>query len=141
MSDKKIHLRVITPIGKKIDESVDMVIMRCTTGSIGILPGHRDYTALLDAGDIRILLDEKERTLSVHEGLFVIRNNVLTILSNEAESPEDLSIARANAEQEIERQREFDRTHGMELQSDQAQLRRALVQLEVSASTLGDPEE
>ena len=58
MTEKKLRLQIMTPAEKKVDEDVNMVIMRCTTGDMGILPGHEPHSAVLDYGILRILNDD-----------------------------------------------------------------------------------
>ena len=86
-------MRIVTPNEIKFDENVDMIIMRCTTGDMGILPGHEPHSAVLDHGEVRILDDGNERRLAVSGGIAEVRNNVLTILTSLAEWPEDIDRA------------------------------------------------
>ena len=87
MPEKKVHLRVVTPEEVKVDEKADMIIMRCTTGDMGILPGHESRSAVLDYGVLRILDGNDERRLAVFGGLAEVKNDVVTILTSVAERP------------------------------------------------------
>lgn len=143
MADKTIRLQIITPAHKKADEDADMVIMRCTTGNIGILPGHEARSAVLDFGILRIINDGRERWIAVYGGLAVIQNDVLTVLANDAQWPDEIDIARAQADREQLELRLRERNDEKEIRRDQILLRRALVQIEISSSTLagGDEED
>lgn len=141
MSADKVRLRIITPEQIKVDEDANMVIMRCTTGDMGILPGHMAYSAALDYGILRILDDDIERKIAVYGGLASIRNDVLTILTNDAEWPEDIDRARAEADREHAERRIQERTDDIEIQQDQVLLRRALVQIEVSSHQFDSKDE
>ena len=138
MAEKKIRLHIITPEQSKIDEDVDMVIMRCTTGDMGIMPGHETRSAVLDYGVMRILNDDNERWIAVYGGLAVIKDNVLTVLTHDAEWPEEIDRAHAHATREHAERRLQEKTDDLEIQSDQVLLRRALVQIEVSSYTFKD---
>ena len=136
MADKKIHLRVVTPARVKVDEKVDMVIMRCITGDLGVLPGHAPCSAVLYYGAMRILADESERRMAVYGGFATVQNDVLTILTNGAEWPEEINLARAEAEREAAEDRLREQTDEREIRNDQIRLRRALVQIEVSSDAV-----
>ena len=133
---KKVRLRIITPKEVKFDEDVDMVIMRCTTGAMGILPRHEPRSAVLKYGALRILDGGNERRIAVFGGLAEVKNNVLTVLTNLAEWPEDIDHARALADLEHAERRLQERVDDIEIQDDQVLLRRALVRIEVGSYPL-----
>ena len=141
MPKKKIRLRIVTPAKVKVDEPADMIIMRCTSGDMGVLPGHEPRSAVLDYAPLRIRGGGYERHIAVYGGLAVIENDVLTILTDDAEWPEEIDLAQARADRERAEQRLRDREDDMELQYDQVLLRRALVQIEVSSNTLTQEDE
>jgi len=141
MAENKIRLKIITPEKIKVDQDVRMVIMRCVTGDLGVLPGHKPCSALLDYGLLRILADDSERRMAVYGGLAMIRNDVLTILTDDADWPEEIDLARANLDREYAEKRLREKLDDMEIQNDQVLLRRALVQIEVSSSSLIDEDE
>jgi len=82
---EKLHLRVITPEETVVDEAVDMVIMRCSGGEMGVLPGHQPHAAVLREGTLRIKTGKQERRMAVQGGLATVRDNTLTVLTGEAE--------------------------------------------------------
>ena len=136
MAEKKMRLKIITPKKIKLDEDVHMVIMRSITGDIGILPGHEPYSVILDYGVLRIQDSNNERSLAVYGGLAVMRDNVLTILTEDAEWPDEINAAHAELNREQAEQRLREKLDDMEIQNDQVLLRRALVQIEVSSSLI-----
>jgi len=143
-SDLKLRLRVITPTETKMDEEVDMVIMRCIDGAMGILPRHEAHICVLDVGALRILNRRRERRLAVFGGIAEVQDNVVTILTDEAHWPGDIDRKRAEEAREHLAHKIREKTDEMELLNDQALLRRALVQIEVGAFPLdsdGDEEE
>jgi len=141
LPDKKVRLRIVTPEQVKVDEDASMIIMRCTTGNMGILPGHEAYSVALDYGILRILRDDVERKIAIYGGLASIQNDVLTILTHDAEWPEDIDRARAEADREHAERRLQERTDDIEIQHDQVLLRRALVQIEVSSHLFDSKDE
>lgn len=136
MDKKKIRLQIITPTEKKVDEDAGMVIMRCLNGNMGILPGHAPYCAVLDYGIMRVLNDGDERQIVIYGGLVTIQNDVVILLTSQAEWPEEIDYARANADRERIERSMREKTDDFEIRQDQIRLRRALMQIEVSSSSL-----
>jgi len=133
MSDNTFRLRVATPVDIKLDEPVEMVIMRCTTGEMGILAGHSNYSAVLDYGVLRVHSNGQERHLAVYGGLAVMRDGELSIFTNDAEWPDDIDISRSSYHEQGR-----DKISDIDLLNDQVKLRRALVQIEVGSSTISN---
>jgi len=137
MAKEKLRLRVATPDKVKYDKDADMVIMRCITGDWGVLPNHEACSAILDYGVLRILNDDQdERRMAVYGGIAQIRDNVLTILANDAQWPEEVDVALAEAEREKAMRTIQDVKDDLQLQKEQVTMRRTLVQMEVSAYPL-----
>ena len=132
----KLRLRVATPKSVKYDKSADMVILRCITGDWGILPKHEASSAILDYGVLRIFRDGQERRMAVFGGIAQVKDNVVTVLANDAEWPEDIDKALVEAEHERLKNRTHDSTNLREMQREQVNLRRTLVQIEVSTYPL-----
>ena len=141
IAEKKVRLRIITPEEIKYDENVDMIIMRCATGDMGILPGHAPLSAALTYGVLRILSGGNERKLAVFGGLAEIRDNVVTILTNLAEWPEDINRARAMADLEPIMQLLQEQVDDIETQDDRVRRRRVLERVEVSMSAFTEKPE
>lgn len=134
--DEKIRLRIITPLAVKTDEEADMVIMRSTMGDMGVMPGHIACSALLDYGVLRIINGESERRIAVLGGIAEISDNVLTVISTEAEWPEEIDRSRAEIERDHLERRIQESRDDAEIQRDQGLLRRSLVRIEVSSDRL-----
>jgi len=132
----KLHLRVITPESVKLDEQCDMVIMRCTTGDMGILPRHEACSAILDYGVLRVVNDQNERHMAVFGGIVQVKDDEVTLLANEAQWPEDIDRTLAEAEREATERRLQETGDAVEMQRQQVSLRRTLVQIEVSSYPL-----
>ena len=125
---KKLQLRILTSESAKVDELVDMVIMHCTSGDIGILPGHLPLSAVLETSPLRIINDEEERLMAVFGGVVNVKDDVVTILTELAEWPEDIDMTQAeNAFDEAS-------TAYEDLPHSKMALRRAKVRIEVGAS-------
>jgi F-type H+-transporting ATPase subunit epsilon len=148
MPGKKLRLRILTSEDEKMNEPVDMVIMRCITdtdvtgrkshvGDLGVLPGHMACSAVLGINKFRIQNDGEWREMAVYGGVVNIRDDVVTVLTEKAEWPEEIDRAQAEAALELaeERMRATPK-NDLDLRNNQIQLRRSLVQVEVSAYPL-----
>jgi len=141
-SGKKIHLRVITPVETKVDQAIDMVIMRCIDGDIGILPGHETHVCILSIGVLRVRNQGRESKLLVFGGVCEVAQDVVTILTEEAHWPEDLDRDRAEEARVHSMRLMQEKTDDREILQDQILLRRALVQIEAGSLPLeSDTEE
>lgn len=143
----KLQLRILTTDSVKVDEPVDMVIMRCVyddmgrrsaVGDIGVMPGHMPMSAVLGISPFRILNleDSTERLIAVYGGVVNVRDNVVTVMTNKAQWPSEIDQAQAEAELQ-----EAERLSGAldddtALRNNQISMRRALVQIEVSSYPL-----
>jgi len=136
MAINKLRLRIATPESVKFDDDVSMVIMRCITGDMGILAHHEPTSAILDFGVLRIITDDSERRMAVYGGIAQVRDNVVTILANEAQWPEDINLAFAQSERERMERRSQEDLDDLDIQRDQVLMRRTLVQIEVSSYPL-----
>jgi len=141
----KLQLRILTSTSIKVDEPVDMVIMRCVyedmgkdsaVGDIGILPGHMPMSALLGISPLRIISEDNERILAVFGGVVNVRNDVVTLMTEKAEWPEEIDLAQAKALREAAENARAALESDAELRSNQINLRRALVEIEVSSYPL-----
>jgi len=131
-----IRLKIVTPSEVKVDESADMVIMRCTTGDMGVLRGHAPCSVILDYGAVRFRRGEDVKKIAVYGGLAMIENDELTILTSEAEHPDEIDNLQAQTMRDHAQKRLREKTDALEIQNDQVLLRRALVQIEVTTSTV-----
>jgi F-type H+-transporting ATPase subunit epsilon len=103
---------------------------------MGILPKHEACSAILDYGVLRIFDDGEERRMAVFGGIAQVRDNVLTILANDAQWPEDIDITLAEAERDRTSRRIKEDADDLEIQKEQVKMRRSLVQIEVSSYPL-----
>ena len=139
MAVNKLRLKITTPDTLKFNEEAEMVIMRCISGDMGIMANHMACSAILDYGVLRIFNDDTERKIAVFGGIAQVRDNVLTILANDAQWPEDIDLAQVEAERELAERRMQENTDDLAIQRDQVLMRRTLVQIEVSSYPLISP--
>jgi len=128
----KTRLRIITPARQIFDKEVDMVSIRTPFGERGILPGHAPMVCLL----VDSMVDIKDGTnfirASVMSGFAEISQNLIVIVSDVAEWPDEVDEERAQdafdkATREIE-----SGTAPEAIEAAKRDLHRAKIRLEVS---------
>lgn len=132
--DKSLELRVHTPEGTVCDETVDSLVLPGELGKFGVLHNHIPYMALLDTGEIVLRTGDGTQRVACGGGFAEIEDNVVTVLAETAERPED--IDRDAVEENLEQLKEdlksgegfSDEVEREELESE---LRRAKVRLKV----------
>ena len=141
----KLQLRILTAESVKVDEPVDMIIMRCViddmgkrsaVGDLGILPNHVPLSAVLGISPLRILDEGAERAVAIFGGVVEVRDNVVTLMTEKALWPDEIDQERAKKERELAEQAQETVKNDTELRMNQIALRRALVELEVSSYPL-----
>lgn len=90
---------IVTPEQQALDESATQAIVPAWDGQIGILTGRAPLLVKLGLGSLRVdLAGGRSRTFVIDGGIAQMKDNRLTILTNEATSAEDIDVAAARAE-------------------------------------------
>jgi F-type H+-transporting ATPase subunit epsilon len=97
-------LKLLTPQREVLDETVSQVTAQGALGQFGVLPDHAAFLTSLDPGPLTIRkVDGTQETLAVKGGYAEVRDNVMTILADDA-LPLDRIDAGA-AREDLERSR------------------------------------
>ncbi len=100
MSDKKIHLKIITPEKIVFENDVDSITAQGVNGSFGILPDHIPFMAALDVDTAEVLKDGNKIIFSIIGGAFQFKQNEAIILTEAAEISSDIDAQRAKLAKE-----------------------------------------
>ena len=97
MADKKLEISVITPDATEHDKykfqgQADMIILRCRTGDLGILPGRVACSAILAEGPLRIYDETDVKKIAIMGGVFHFENDTLTVITQKAFLPGEIDI-------------------------------------------------
>ena len=92
-------VELVSPEGSIFSGEATMVIARTAEGELGFQQGHVPFIGLLvGTGPVRVLLtDGKELDIAVHSGFVQVSGDVVTILSDVAELPDQIDVERARA--------------------------------------------
>lgn len=95
----QFQLSVVTPRRAVVDQPVTEVTARGTLGEFGVLPDHANLLTSLESGPLTFK-DTRgiAHTLAVRDGFAEVANNVMTVLTEAAEAPEEVDAAAARAE-------------------------------------------
>lgn len=93
---KTVTVNIVTPDGPVYDSEVSMVIVKTTSGEMGILAGHIPMVAPLAVGAVKLKnADNKEVVVAVTGGFVEVRPDKISILAPAAEVAESIDLARA----------------------------------------------
>ena len=90
-------LKIVTPDGLKFEGQVEELIVRTTTGDMGILAGHVNCVAPLGMGQAVLLANGKRRTAACIGGMVSMVNGNATQVPTTFEWAEEIDVDRATA--------------------------------------------
>ena len=127
-------LKIVTPDGLIFDGQAEELIVRTTSGDLGILAGHINCVAPLGMGRATVIIDGKRRYGACIGGMVSVVNGEVTLVPTTFEWAESIDAARAEAspkraETILHKQDASD----TEVQLAQARLHRALVRKSVAS--------
>jgi len=133
---KKLNLKIITPQKVLLEEEVDAVYSTSTDGQFGILPDHISYMTPLNIGVTEYVKDKQKEFICVIGGILQVKDNMVMILSDNAELGEQIDLARANAAKERAETRL--RTGATDIDSDRAHmaLTRAIARIHAASKMM-----
>ena len=91
----KIHLEVVTPEKQLFSGAVDALTVPCTTGYMGILPGHAPFLAELGIGEISCEIGGRTDYIFCSWGFIEVLPDRVVILAQIAEMASDIDVKRA----------------------------------------------
>lgn len=119
----KIKLVVVTPYKTFFEDEVDIIALPSPDGEIGIMRGHSPLVMALTPGVCRITVGEEKRLFSCSEGYAEIGHEVVLVICNSAEWPDEISISRIvkaykDAVKRISEEKEAQSKEGRQLTAD-----------------------
>ena len=128
-------LKIVTPDGPEFDGMVEELIVRTTSGDLGILAGHVNCVAPLGMGWATVVIDGAKRYAACIGGMLSVVNGQATLVPTTFEWAEDIDVSRA--------ERSFDRAQKIlhdkdassaDIKLAEARLRRALIRKNVASN-------
>jgi F-type H+-transporting ATPase subunit epsilon len=100
MNDKTFLLEIVTPERKIYSDKVDFAVFPGSEGELGILFDHAPLLARLAPGEIRITKNDAVQSLAISGGFLEVRKNEVSVISETAETADQIDRTRALAEKE-----------------------------------------
>lgn len=126
-------LKVVTPDGLIFDGQAEELVVRTTTGDMGILAGHINCVAPLGMGRALIVSEGKRRYAACIGGILSVVNGEVNLVPTTFEWADQIDAERAEQSAATAKKRLTDKNLGsMELRMAEAKLRRALVRKSVA---------
>ena len=127
-----MHLKLITHEKVVFDENVDSISTRGVDGEFGILKGHIPVMAALDIGVTRITQGSNVKNFTTMGGVFQYKDDEAIILTNTAESGDEIDVTRARAAMERAKARLAEKQASNDAKRAEAALARAMARLKAS---------
>jgi F-type H+-transporting ATPase subunit epsilon len=131
VAEHPLTVEVVSPERVLYSGEGDMVVCRTDGGDIAFLPGHEPFLGALGIGKVRVTRPDSELTVAVHGGFVEVAHDRVIVLSDVAELPEQIDVARAEASK-----RDAEEALRADPDDDEAQaaLARADLRLEVAGA-------
>ena len=127
-------LKIVTPEGLLFDGMAEELIVRSTTGDIGILAGHISCVAPLGMGQATVVVDGKKRYAACIGGMVSVVNGSVTLVPTTFEWAEKIDVERVEMSQHRAQTILSDKTStDTDIRLAEARMKRALVRKGVAS--------
>ena len=129
-----MEFEVVTPKGSKFKSEATQVNAPGTLGDLGILPGHRPLITSLGIGLLSYVHEGKTSHLVINGGYLEVADDKLVVITETAESPDEIDVQRAETalQRAEERIKDNQAQKGQGLQFALDAKKRALARIEAS---------
>ena len=126
-------LKIVTPDGLKFDGQAQELIVRTTTGDLGILAGHTNCVAPLGMGQALVVVEGERRYGACIGGMVSVVEGSVSLVPTTFEWAQEIDVERA-ARAEVRAKAVLDNKHSADrdIRLAKAKLKRALVRKSVS---------
>ena len=126
-------LKIVTPDGLQFDGTAEELIVRTTSGDLGILAGHINCVAPLGMGQALVLSNGQKRYAACIGGMVSVVNGQVTLVPTTFEWSDKINVSRAEAsEQRANAVLKDKNATDTEIRLAEARLKRALVRKSVA---------
>lgn len=131
---KAFPLKIVTPDGLKYDGQVEEVVVRTTSGDMGIQAGHTSCVAPLGMGQSMIIADGQKRYAACIGGMVSVVNGRVNIVATTFEWADEIDVSRAEASEKRAQSVLSDKGAAYtDIRMAEARLKRALIRKNVAA--------
>ena len=127
-------LKIVTPDGLEYDGMAEEVVVRTTSGDLGILAGHINCAAPLGMGQATFIMEGRKRYAACIGGLISVVDGSVTLVPTTFEWAEEIDVDRADRAAERAKSVISAKDSGKtDILMAEAKLKRALVRKNVAA--------
>ena len=128
-------LKIVSPDGLEFEGQAEEVVVRTTTGDLGILAGHINCVAPLGMGRATIVLDGKKRYGACIGGMISVMDGDVTLVTTTFEWADDIDADRAEKSYQRAQKVLHDKNASdTDIRLAQARLKRALIRKDVASN-------
>ena len=94
------QLKIVTPDGLRYDGPAEELIVRTTSGDLGILAGHINCVSPLGMGQATVVVEGERRYAACIGGMVSVMNNQVSLVATTFEWADQIDMDRARASEE-----------------------------------------
>ena len=127
-----MHFKLITHDRIVFDEEVNEIYTRAVDGDFGVLENHVPLMTALDVGVTKVVKGDEVYFFTTMGGIFQFKDNNAILLTDTAETGDDIDVARAKSALERAEARLADKSSEIDAKRAEAALARAKARLKVA---------
>ena len=124
-------LKIITPDRIFYEDQVSMVEFNTTEGEVGVYKRHVPTTVIISPGILTITEEEGTKEAALHAGFAEILQEVVVIMAEIIEWPDEIDVSRAEAARQRAEERLNSKTPETDILRAETALQRALARIHV----------
>ena len=126
-------LKIVTPDGMQFDGQAQELIVRTTSGDLGILAGHVNCMAPLGMGQATVMVEDEKRYAACIGGMVSVVDGAVTLVPTTFEWSDKIDVSRAEASrQRAETILQDKSSTDTDIRLAEARLKRALIRTSVA---------
>ena len=130
---KPFELKIVTPDGVRYDGQAEELVVRTTSGDLGILGGHINCVAPLGMGQAMMVADGKKRYAACIGGMISVMDNTVSVVATTFEWADQIDTDRAHASEDRARSVLSNKNApSTDVRLAEARLKRALIRQNVA---------
>lgn len=127
------RLKIVTPDGMQFDGQAQELIVRTTSGDLGILAGHINCVAPLGMGKATVMVEDEKRYAACIGGMVSVVDGAVTLVPTTFEWADKIDVSRAEASRQRAESILQDKTStDTDIHLAEARLKRALIRKSVA---------
>jgi len=133
MSNKTLHLKIVSQEKQLLDQDVEQVTATTSEGEITVLPEHSPLFAPLVHSELEFVSQGERRSFAVSKGFIdVDPQDVVTVMVDVAVAARDISLEKAEAAVKAAQETIVSSRDRQELIMAEASLRQAMMEIKIA---------